>query len=210
MGDIAARAVFTDQPAKFAAMELVQKTGPDTPVVVGGIMIDGRVVGGLVVPSLGSLLAGFNANTVVQGLDNVPPQDQPPVNIVHLAWDTMLAAGVSLLALAAWFGLSWLRRRELPTSRWFYRFATLAGFAAVVALEAGWIVTEVGRQPWIVYGLLRTVDAVTRAPGTVASFVVVMGVYVVLGAATFIVLRSMSRQGADEVRRGDVPYGPSE
>jgi cytochrome d ubiquinol oxidase subunit I len=210
MGDIAARAVFTDQPAKFAAMELVQKTGPDTPVVIGGVMIDGRVVGGLVVPSMGSLLAGFNTNTVVQGLDNVPPQDQPPVNIVHLAWDTMLAAGFSLLALAAWFGLSWLRRRELPTSRWFYRFATLAGLAAVVAMEAGWIVTEVGRQPWIVYGLLRTVDAVTRAPGTVASFVVVMGVYVVLGAATFIVLRSMSRQGADEVRRGDVPYGPSE
>jgi cytochrome d ubiquinol oxidase subunit I len=210
MGDIAARAVFTDQPAKFAAMELVQKTGPDTPVVIGGVMIDGRVVGGLVIPSMGSLLAGFNTNTVVQGLDNVPPQDQPPVNIVHLAWDTMLAAGFSLLALAAWFGLSWLRRRELPTSRWFYRFATLAGLAAVVAMEAGWIVTEVGRQPWIVYGLLRTVDAVTRAPGTVASFVVVMGVYVVLGAATFIVLRSMSRQGADEVRRGDVPYGPSE
>jgi cytochrome d ubiquinol oxidase subunit I len=210
MGDIAARAVFTDQPAKFAAMELVQKTGPDTPVVIGGVLIDGRVVGGLVIPSMGSLLAGFNTNTVVQGLDNVPPQDQPPVNIVHLAWDTMLAAGFSLLALAAWFGLSWLRRRELPTSRWFYRFATLAGLAAVVAMEAGWIVTEVGRQPWIVYGLLRTVDAVTRAPGTVASFVVVMGVYVVLGAATFIVLRSMSRQGADEVRRGDVPYGPSE
>jgi cytochrome d ubiquinol oxidase subunit I len=210
MGDIAARAVFTDQPAKFAAMELVQKTGPDTPVVIGGVMIDGRVVGGLVIPSMGSLLAGFNTNTVVQGLDNVPPQDQPPVNIVHLAWDTMLAAGFSLLALAAWFGFSWLRRRELPTSRWFYRFATLAGLAAVVAMEAGWIVTEVGRQPWIVYGLLRTVDAVTRAPGTVASFVVVMGVYVVLGAATFIVLRSMSRQGADEVRRGDVPYGPSE
>ena len=210
MGDIAARAVFTDQPAKFAAMELVQKTGPDTPVVIGGVMIDGRVVGGLVIPSMGSLLAGFNTNTVVQGLDNVPPQDQPPVNIVHLGWDTMLAAGFSLLALAAWFGFSWLRRRELPTSRWFYRFATLAGLAAVVAMEAGWIVTEVGRQPWIVYGLLRTVDAVTRAPGTVASFVVVMGVYVVLGAATFIVLRSMSRQGADEVRRGDVPYGPSE
>jgi cytochrome d ubiquinol oxidase subunit I len=210
MGDIAARAVFHDQPAKFAAMEMVQKTGPNTPVVLGGVLIDGRVVGGLTIPSLGSLLAGFDTNTVVQGLDTIPPDDQPPVSIVHLAWDTMLAVGFSLLALAAWFGLSWLRRRDLPTSRWFYRFAAAAGVGAVVALESGWVVTEVGRQPWIVYGLLRTADAVTRAPGTIVSFVVVMGIYVVLGAALFIVLRSMSRQGVEAVRHSDVPYGPSE
>ena len=214
MGDIAARAVFTDQPAKFAAMELVQTTGPNTPVVVGGILIDGRVVGGLTIPGLGSLLAGFNTDTVVHGLDGIAPADQPPVNIVHLAWDTMLSAGFGLLALAAWFGLTWIRRRDLPSSPWFYRFAAVAGVAAVVALEAGWIVTEVGRQPWIVYGLLRTVDAVTRAPGTIASFVVVMVIYVILGAATFVVLRSMSRQGADEADKADDsadtggPYGP--
>lgn len=211
MGDIAARAVFTDQPAKFAAMELVQTTGPNTPVVVGGILIDGRVVGGLTIPGLGSLLAGFNTDTVVHGLDGIAPADQPPVNIVHLAWDTMLSAGFGLLALAAWFGLTWIRRRDLPTSRWFYRFAAVAGIASVVALEAGWIVTEVGRQPWIVYGLLRTVDAVTRAPGTIASFVVVMVIYVILGAATFVVLRSMSRQGAegtDEAADTGGPYGP--
>jgi cytochrome d ubiquinol oxidase subunit I len=208
MGDIAARAVFQDQPAKFAAMELVQKTGPNTPVVVGGILIDGRVVGGLTIPALGSLLAGFNTNTVVHGLDNVPADDQPPVSIVHLAWDTMLAAGFALLALAAWFGLSWLRRRDLPASRWFYRFATVAGAAAVVALEAGWVVTEVGRQPWIVYGLLRTTDAVTRAPGTIVSFVLVLGIYIVLGAATVIVLRSMSRAGDDDGTHQEVPYGP--
>jgi cytochrome d ubiquinol oxidase subunit I len=209
MGDIAARAVFVDQPVKFAAMELVQKTGPNTPIVIGGILVDGKIEGGLVIPSLGSLLAGFNTNTVVQGLDSVPPDDQPPADVVHLAWDTMLAAGFALLGLAAWFGLSWLRRRDLPTSRWFYRFASAAGVAAVVALEAGWVVTEVGRQPWIVYGLLRTADAVTRAPGTVASFVVVLVIYVALGTAMFLVLRSMSRQGADEMGRGDVPYGPS-
>jgi cytochrome d ubiquinol oxidase subunit I len=210
VGDIAARAVFTDQPIKFAAMELVQKTGPDTPVVIGGVLVDGKVVGGLVIPSLDSLLAGFNTNTVVQGLDAVPIDQQPPVNVVHLAWDTMLTMGFSLLALAAWFGLAWLRRRDLPTSRWFYRFATVAGVAAVVALEAGWVVTEVGRQPWVVYGLLRTSDAVSRAPGIVISFVVVLGIYIVLGAATFIVLRSMSRQGAAEARAADTPYGPSQ
>src|SRR5450631_2175021 len=98
MGDIAARAVFHDQPAKFAAMELVQKTGPNTPVVVGGILIDGRVVGGLTIPGLGSLLAGFNTDTVVHGLDGIAPADQPPVDVVHLAWDTMLSAGFGLLA----------------------------------------------------------------------------------------------------------------
>ncbi len=210
MGDIAARAVFTDQPAKFAAMELVQTTGPNTPVVLGGILVDGKVVGGLAIPGLGSLLAGFNTDTVVRGLDQVPVADQPPVDIVHLAWDTMLSAGFGLLALAAWFGLAWLRRRELPTSRWFYRFAAAAGIAAVVALEAGWVVTEVGRQPWVVYGLLRTSDAVTRAPGTLVSFVAVMIVYVILGSATVLVLRAMSRQDAAETGHGDVPYGPSQ
>jgi len=209
MGDIAARAVFTDQPAKFAAMELVQTTGPNAPVVLGGILVDGRVVGGLAIPSLDSLLAGFSTSTVVHGLDQIAPADQPPVNIVHLAWDTMLAAGFALLALAAWFALTWLRRRDLPTSRWFYRVASLAGLAAVVALEAGWIVTEVGRQPWIVYGLLRTADAVTRAPGTIVSFAIVMVIYVILGAATFLVLRSMSRRGGDEEARAHGPYGTS-
>ncbi len=210
MGDIAARAVYHDQPAKFAAMELVQRTGPDTPVTLGGVLVDGRVVGGLVIPGLGSLLAGFNTDTVVQGLDSIPAADQPPVDIVHLAWDTMLSAGFALLALAAWFGLTWLRRRDLPTSRWFYRFAAAAGVAAVVALEAGWVVTEVGRQPWVVYGLLRTTDAVTHAPGTLVSFLVVMVVYVVLGAATLIVLRAMSRQGAEDAAGAGVPYGPGE
>jgi cytochrome d ubiquinol oxidase subunit I len=79
----------------------------------------------------------------------------------------------------------------------------------VVALEAGWVVTEVGRQPWVVYGLLRTSDAVTHAPGTLVSFLVVMVVYVILGAATLIVLRAMSRQGGDESTTADVPYGPT-
>jgi cytochrome d ubiquinol oxidase subunit I len=210
VGDVAARAVFIDQPTKFAAMELVQKTGPNTPVILGGVLVDGKVVGGLALPSLDSLLAGFNTNTVVQGLDAVPIDQQPPVNVVHLAWDTMLTMGFALLALAAWFGLTWLRKRDLPTSRWFYRFAAVAGVASVVALEAGWVVTEVGRQPWVVYGLLRTSDAVSRAPGIVISFVVVLAIYIVLGAATFIVLRSMSRQGAAEARAADTPYGPSQ
>ena len=122
----------------------------------------------------------------------------------------MLSAGFALLALAAWFALTWLRRRDLPTSRSFYRLASLAGLAAVVALEAGWIVTEVGRQPWIVYGLLRTTDAVTHAPGTLVSFAIVMVIYVILGSATFLVLRSMSRQGADEEASDRGPYGSVE
>ena len=147
--------------------------------MLGGILVDGQVVGGLPIPGLGSLLAGFSTSTVIQGLDNIPVDDQPPVDIVHLAWDTMLSAGFALLGLAAWFGADLApAARALPTSRWFYRFAAVAGIAAVVALEAGWIVTEVGRQPWVVYGLLRTTDAVTQAPGTLVSFLVVMVVYV--------------------------------
>ena len=208
VGDIAARSVFTDQPAKFAAMELVQVTGPNAPVTIGGILIDGKVVGGLSIPSLDSLLAGFSTGTVIQGLDSIPVDEQPPANVVHLAWDTMLGIGFALFFLSAWFGLTWLRKRDLPTSRWFHRFAVLAGPASVVALEAGWVVTEVGRQPWVVYGLLRTADAVTRAPGILVTFLVVLAIYVVLGTATFLVLRSMSRRGAAEASASDVPYGP--
>ena len=219
VGDFAARGVFEDQPAKFAAMELITTSGPHQPVTIGGLYVDGKVVGGVTIPDLASILAGFSPDTVIQGLDVVAVEDQPPAAIVHLAWDTMVGIGTALVGLAAWAALVRFRRRDLARSRWFLRAATLAGLGAVIALEAGWIVTEVGRQPWVVYKILRTADAVTHAEGVRVSFLVIVALYTVLGASTLLALRMLSRRWTTEDARGgadpgagpasdDVPYGP--
>jgi len=210
VGDVAAREVVKQQPAKFAAMELVTETGPQRPIVLGGILVDGQIRYAVEIPGLASFLAGFDVNTVVIGLDQIPPGEQPPATIVHLAWDTMLACGFSLLGLGVWYGILRLRRRDPTETRWFLRGASIAGFLAVVALEAGWVVTEVGRQPWIVWGRLRTADAVTTARGIEVSLVAVTILYFVLGIATIAVLRALSRRWSSEaVPESDLPYGPN-
>jgi len=220
VGDIAARGVIEDQPVKFAAMELVTTTGPDQPLTLGGILVDGQVVGGIRIPELASILAGFSPGTVVTGLDAFPMADRPPVSIVHLAWDVMVGLGTALVALGAWALLLRIRRRDVADARWFLRAVAVSGVAAVAALEAGWIVTEVGRQPWIVFGVLRTADAVTTAPGVGVIFLVTVGLYGVLGVAAAVVLLALRRRwaiedtaaggravGGDGV--GGVPYGPT-
>ncbi len=166
VGDIAARAVFEDQPAKFAAMELITTTGPNQPVTLGGVLVGDEVVGGIEIPNLGSILAGFSPDTVITGFDAIPIDQRPPATIVHLAWDTMVGIGTALVVLATWGLILRLRRRDHADARWFLRAASLAGIGAIVALEAGWIVTEVGRQPWVVYLVLRTSDAVTQSGGS--------------------------------------------
>jgi cytochrome d ubiquinol oxidase subunit I len=95
--------------------------------------------------------------------------------------------------LGLWLGMSWWRRRDLPRSRWFLRAASVTGIAACCALEAGWVTTEVGRQPWIVWGQMRTADAVNPAPGLVTGLVAVLAVYVVMTIGTVYVLRRMVR-----------------
>jgi cytochrome d ubiquinol oxidase subunit I len=221
VGDFAAREVFLDQPAKFAAMELITTTGPHQPVTVGGILIDGQVIGGLRIPDLTSWLAAFDTNTTITGFDQIPVDQRPPATIVHLAWDTMVGIGTMLVLLGAWALLLRVRRRDHATSRWFLRIAALAGIGAILALEAGWIVTEVGRQPWVVYEVLRTSDAVTQADGVRTTFIAVVILYAGLGIATLFALRTLSRRwaradaaagGRDlsslSDSEGEVPYGP--
>jgi cytochrome d ubiquinol oxidase subunit I len=117
------------------------------------------------------------------------------VTVVHLCFDLMVAIGFGLLLLGLWLLVAWLRRRDLPRSPWFPRFAALGGVASVVAVEAGWVVTEVGRQPWVVYGHLRTADAVNPAPGLATGLVIVLAVYVALTVATVYVLRRLAGTG---------------
>jgi cytochrome d ubiquinol oxidase subunit I len=162
-------------------------------LTVGGIPVSEQLRYGLEIPNGLSLLVGYSPNTVINGLDRVPAGDRPPVGVVHLSFDIMVGAGIALLLLGLWLGISWWRRRDLPRSRWFLRAASVTGIAACCALEAGWVTTEVGRQPWIVWGQMRTADAVNPAPGLVTGLVAVLAVYVVMTIGTVYVLRRMVR-----------------
>jgi cytochrome bd ubiquinol oxidase subunit I len=189
LGDGLARSVFREQPAKFAAIEIVWTTGPNqAEYLYGRLQPDGTVDGGIKIPGLDSFLAGFSRNTVVQGLSEVPAQNRPTATeatIAHWAFDTMVGIATVLLLLALWYGLAWLRRRDLPRSPWFYRCAAVAGIASVVAVESGWITAEVGRQPWIVWEYMKVAEAVTNiSAGPIwASFGVLVVVYALIAWA---------------------------
>jgi cytochrome bd ubiquinol oxidase subunit I len=211
VGDTAARSIAKDQPVKFAAMECVQKTSTHVTEYLGGRCTADGVKDGIGIPGLDSFLVGWSTSTQVTGLDSVPPDDRPPANtMLHWAFDTMVGICTLLIGLGFWLAISWWRKRDIPRTKWFLRAVAVSGIASVVALECGWIVTEVGRQPWIVYNVMRTEDAVTQASGVWVTFVAVLVLYVVLGAVLIITLRAMARRWreADEPE-DDVPYGPA-
>ena len=217
IGDGLARWVYNNQPEKFAAIELVPTTSSDVPeTLLGRLNQNYTVSGGIPIPGLASWLSdpSTGKDTVVQGLTSVPPDERPTVrqvNIVHLCWDIMVGFGTALFLLAVWYALSWVFRRRMPGTKWFLRAAAVAGVAAVVTMEAGWVVTEVGRQPWIVYGYMKVEDAVTGNTGVWIMFCAVVILYALVGVTTIVVLRGMSRR----FRRSggftdlDTPYGPS-
>ena len=194
VGDIAAREVADRQPVKLAAMEGLAHSEVGAGEHIGGIFIDGRLQYALVIPHALAFLAKGDINATVRGLDSVPPADRPEaVTLIHLAFDSMVGIGFLLLGLGAWLLASWIRRRRPPGSRWFLRAALVAGPAAVVAMECGWITTEVGRQPWIVYLVMRVSDAVNPAPGLYWGLVALAVVYTGLTFVTIAVLRRLAR-----------------
>src|SRR6185369_2145325 len=210
VGDTAARAIAKDQPIKFAGMECVDQTSTHVTEYIYGRCTSSGVKGGLGIPGFDSFLVGWSTSTKVSGLDSVPADDRPPANtMLHWAFDTMVGICTMLIGLAAWLAIGWWRKRDFPQTRWFLRACAVSGVAAIVALECGWIVTEVGRQPWVVFNVMRTSDAVTQSNGVWVTFSLVLAIYVALGAALIITLRAMSerwrREGEQEV---DVPYGP--
>jgi len=217
VGDSLARWVYTNQPVKFAAIELVPTTGSDVPeTLLGRLTANDSVSGGIPIPGLASWLSdpSTGRSTVVQGLNTVPADAEPTVdqvNIVHLAWDVMVGLGTLLFLLSAWYGLSWIFRRRMPTNKLFLGAAAASGILGVIALEAGWIVTEVGRQPWIVYNIMKVEDAVTANTGVWISFGAVVVLYLAVGVATILVLRGMSRRfrRAGGFTDHDAPYAPS-
>jgi cytochrome bd ubiquinol oxidase subunit I len=210
VGDTAARAIADDQPIKFAAMECVQETHSDVTEYIYGRCTSEGVKGGVGIPGFDSFLVGWSTDTVVTGLDTVPPDDRPPANtMLHWAFDTMVGICSVLILLGLWLGWSWLRRRDIPKTPWFLRAVAISGVLSIVALECGWIVTEVGRQPWIVYEVMRTEDAVTGASGVSITLAAVLLLYTALGVATVVILRAMSRRWREaDVSEAEVPYGP--
>ncbi|HEY5153258.1 MAG TPA: cytochrome ubiquinol oxidase subunit I [Acidimicrobiales bacterium] len=218
VGDSLARWVYTNQPVKFAAIELVPQTSSDVPeTLLGHLNADGSVSGGIPIPGLASWLSDpqTGTGTTVEGLDTVPATDAPTIaqdNVVHLSWDLMIGLGTILCLLSAWYWASWIFRRDMPKSRWFLRLAAGAGAASVLSLEAGWVVSEVGRQPWIVYNYMKVEAAATGNTGVWVTFLGVVVLYAVVGVTTILVMRGMSRRFRqhDSFDESDGPYGPSE
>ena len=192
VGDWIANTVADNQPAKLAAMEGQYETTAGAPLSVGGLYYDDELHYALEIPNGLSLLVHHDPDGVVLGLEEFPADERPPVNVVHLAFDTMVGLGSALLLLAGWFGWTWWRKRRIPRTAWFLRAVAVSGVAAIVAMEAGWVTTEVGRQPWIVYGILRTADAVSPAPGLYLGFYAVVVIYVLLTGLTVFVLRRLA------------------
>jgi cytochrome d ubiquinol oxidase subunit I len=182
-GDLSARFVAHWQPAKLAAMEGQFKTERGAPLRVGGWPDEaaGETRYALEIPRALSLLAFKDPGAEVKGLEAFPRQDWPPVAIVHVAFQVMVGLG-SFMALvsAAALWLMW-RRRDLTRHRWLLRALVLAAPMGFICTEAGWVVTEVGRQPWVIYGLMRTAEAVTPMPGLIVPFLVFTCLYAVLG-----------------------------
>jgi cytochrome d ubiquinol oxidase subunit I len=193
VGDWNGRTVAAEQPTKLAAFEGLAPTTSGAPVHLLGWYSHGHVEYGIPLPRLLSLLAFHSPNARVQGLDAVAPAERPPVNVVRFAFQTMVGIGTLLAILAVLVLIVRIRRRRLPESTWFYRALVAAGPLSVVALIAGWVVTEVGRQPWVVYRVMRTSQAVTGAGGIPVGYGTLAAVYLALAIGVAWVLGRLSR-----------------
>ncbi len=168
-------------------MEVVPHTIRGAPLTIGGIPSGGTIRGAIEIPKALSLLVAFDPNAEVRGLDIVSVEDRPPVAATHLSFDAMVGSAFFMLAVAlAWLAFAW---RRVALARWVIAAIALAGGAALVALQAGWYVTEFGRQPWIAVGVQRTSEAVTIAPNLDIAFYGFSIIYVVLGITCVWLLR---------------------
>lgn len=190
-GDVAARRVAKLQPVKLAAMEAHYHTQAGAPLIIGGIPDSEKmeVRYGLKVPSGLSWLVGNSSKTEVTGLDKFPREHWPNVKLVHWSFDLMVGCGVFLLAIAAVTGVWKWRRRAVHETRWLLRLYLVATPVGLLAIEFGWFVTEFGRQPWVIYGIMRTSESVTPTPGLVVPFTVFTLVYIFLSVVLVFLLK---------------------
>ncbi|MCY4402548.1 MAG: cytochrome ubiquinol oxidase subunit I [Candidatus Poribacteria bacterium] len=190
-GDISAKRLAKHQPVKLAAMEAQWETERGAPIRIGGIPDEDNEVTryAIEIPKALSFLTHFDINAEIKGLKEFPPEDRPPVAIVHYAFQIMVGCGfVMIIAgiIGGW--LTW-RRKGLPINSWYLRFITFCTPLGFIAIEAGWTVTEVGRQPWVIYNIMRTADAVTPMPHLIVPFIGFTVLYIFLSIIVVILLR---------------------
>ncbi len=205
-GDISAKRLAKYQPIKLAAMEGQWETERGAPLRIGGIPDEDaeETRFAIEIPKALSFLAHFDPNAEIMGLKEVPPENRPPVAIVHIAFQIMVACGMVLIVaglLGGW--LAW-RQKGLPLNRWYLRFVTFCAPLGFIAIEAGWTVTEVGRQPWIIYNYMRTAEAVTPMPNLVVPFIGFTVLYIFLSIIVVILLRRQIFQHPQEAEETDV------
>lgn len=188
-GDFSAKDVATRQPAKLAAMEAHFHTQTSAPLIIGGIpdIENKKVDYAIELPGMLSFLAHGNVTAEVKGLDAIPADEHPPVAIVHYAFQVMVGIGVLMMILSVIFFLSFWKQNWLK-NKWFFRLFVSTIPLGFIAVEAGWTVTEVGRQPWIIHGVMRTADAVTPMPGIAWSFYLFTAVYISLSIMVVFLL----------------------
>jgi cytochrome d ubiquinol oxidase subunit I len=189
-GDRSAKHLAEYQPVKLAAAEVLFETQRGAPLTVGGFPdVDARRVRfGIEVPKALSLLAHGDLDAEVKGLSSAPRNEWPPVAPVHIAFEIMVACGSAMLGVAAWGAWLLLRKKPLEQARWFLTAATLSAPLGLLAVEAGWTVTEVGRQPWVIQGVLLTRNAVTTMPYLGYSLLIVIAIYLLLGSVVAVLL----------------------
>src|SRR6476661_4811906 len=189
-GDISAKDVAKRQPAKLAAMEAHFHTEKAAPLIIGGIVDkkNRQVNYALKIPGLLSFMAHGDFNKEVKGLEQIPADEQPPVAITHYAFQIMVGLGMVMMAIAACFFLALWRKKNWLQQRWLLWLFALATPIGFIAVEAGWTVTEVGRQPWIIYQVMKTADAVTPMPGIAYSFYLFTAVYLSLSLIVIFML----------------------
>jgi len=199
-GDYAAKVVAVTQPVKLAAMEGQFETTTRAPLRIGGVPDEQRRVTpwSIEIPGLLSFLAFGDFDAAVQGLNEFPEDEWPPVATTHLAFQAMVAMGMAMLGASAWFWIQAWRRKSLNVSRWALRALVVCAPLGFLAIEAGWIVTEVGRQPWVIHGVMRTSEAVTPMPGLVVPLSTFTALYVVLGAVVAALLAQQFRAAGRE------------
>jgi cytochrome d ubiquinol oxidase subunit I len=189
-GDISAKMVAKRQPAKLAAMEAHFKTEEYSPLIIGGIpdVKNKKVNYALELPGLLSFMVHDNFKTPVTGLDQIPEKDQPPIAITHYSFQLMVALGMLMMAIGVIYFIALIKKRDWFNQHWFLRLFIAATPIGFIAVEAGWTVTEVGRQPWIIQGIMRTKDAVTPMPGIGYSFYLFTAVYLTLSIVVIFLL----------------------
>jgi cytochrome d ubiquinol oxidase subunit I len=196
VGDWAARMVAVEQPTKLAAMEGLATTTKGAPESLLGYYSNGTLHDSIKIPHGLSVLAKGNPNATIEGLNATAVDSRPSdplVTVVHWSFDIMVGIGTGFLLLGVWLAVSWKRRHDIPKSKWFLRLIGISGVLAVVAMECGWITTEVGRQPWIVYNVMRVAEGVNPEPGLRWGFIALLGIYAVLTVVLVAVLRYLAR-----------------